>query len=144
MAKKFVSLDRLGTFLDQIKALLTGKVDTSDINAKTRSELETIWNDSSVPDIVTQLTEIESVNATKIENEITRAKDAESTLQTKIENEATRATTAESILSADLAAEIDRATKAEKSNTTAISTNATNITNLETKVDELFVVVSTW
>ena len=108
MAKKIVSLDRLGTFLDQVKVLLTGKVNTSDLKAKTKPELETIWNDSSVPDIASQLTEIESVNTTKIANEITRAK------------------------------------AAEEANAADISTNAANITNLETKVDGLFTVVSTW
>jgi hypothetical protein len=80
---------------------LNSKLNTSDITAKTKPELETIWNDSSVPDIASQLTEIESVNATKIANEITRAKAAE-------------------------------------------SANATDITNLSTKVDGLFTVVSTW
>ena len=92
---------------------------TASLKAKTQAQLEAIWNDSSVPDIASQLTEIESVNATKIENEITRAKTAENTLTTDLASEVTRAKTAE-------------------------SANATNITNLETKVDSLFTVVSTW
>ena len=112
---KFVSLDRLSTFLEQVKVLLTGKVNTSDLKAKTKPELETIWTDSSVPDIASQLTEIESVNATKIANEITRAK------------------AAEEANAADISA-----------NAADISTNATDITNLTTKVDGLFAVVSTW
>ena len=128
---------------------------TANLKAKTRSELETIWSESSVPDIASQLTEIESVNATKIENEITRAKAAESVNATKIENEITRAKTAESTLTTDLASEVTRAKTSENTLTTdlaseitraktAESANATNIANLETKVDGLFTVVSTW
>ena len=52
MAKKFVSLDRLATFLDQIKTLLSDKVNTSDIINKTQADLEASWKASEVPDVL--------------------------------------------------------------------------------------------
>ena len=45
---------------------------TASIRTKTKAQLETLWTDSSVPDIASQLEEIESVNATKITNLTTK------------------------------------------------------------------------
>lgn len=169
MSKKYVSLDRAGTLVDQMKnyvdnavgavsvpdatdtvagvtKVYTGtgtatdgtmtqaaitivannKVDASDIANKTQSDLEASWSSSSVPDIAAELTEIESVNTAKIENEVARAKAAENALTT------------------DLSSEVARARTAEETNATNITDLVTKINGFTTKIDGLFMTVSEW